>query len=309
MPISSSQKSISETYDALQKSSVLFQLLNSTAFLLTGEDRKGWLQGQITQDLRDLPVGGHVSACFCSPTGQLTAIAEIYDGSAGLILITDQPEIIEERFENFVILEEVTLEKLAQGIHTLQGVHATKTLSQSINLPPTDVYQDEDWLVVRHDRNGTGGWDIIKAPENFINCEFGIPEALDLAGLEVGVPIFGIDTTSKTLPPELGKAFESKSISYKKGCYQGQEVLHRIHARGHTNKTWVGFLCDAPVKVGDSITFRSQVVGHVTRVGFTSNSKNIAAGTIKNTAAREGTIVAIGEVNAEVVEMPILSAD
>ncbi|MFX6234584.1 tRNA-modifying protein YgfZ, partial [Acinetobacter baumannii] len=62
---------------------------------------------------------------------------------------------------------------------------------------------------------------------------------MDQLELRAGNPRLGGDTTQKTLPPELGPAFESRTVSYTKGCYMGQEVLMRIHSRGHTNRTWV----------------------------------------------------------------------
>ena len=286
------------------------RLPDVTVFALTGEDRKGWLQGQVTQDLRDLQTGSRTLSCLCSSTGQLLAILEIYEAEDALYIITGQPQELRDRVQNLVILEEVELEDIKTSIISYQGPQATKFLSETYNLPTTDIYRDDNVLLLRNDRTGVGGWDAISLSENPLPEAPAISEeAMDLASLEAGIPVFGVDTNAKTLPPELGDAFENQAISYRKGCYMGQEVLQRIHSRGHTNKTWVGLLCDASVNPGDEVVLREDTVGKVTRAGFSPQYGAIAAATLKNKAAVDGTMVKINGVTAEVVPMPILTID
>ena len=76
------------------------------------------------------------------------------------------------------------------------------------------------------------------------------PDGWELASLEQGIPIFGVDTGPKTLLPELGAAIEASHVSYEKGCYVGQEILHRLHSRGETKTVWSGLLCDALIAPG-----------------------------------------------------------
>lgn len=74
-------------------------------------------------------------------------------------------------------------------------------------------------------------------------------------------PEFGVDTHEKTLPPELGPLFEEKYLNYNKGCYTGQEVLQRIHSRGHTNRTWTVFRSSSPEIKGDGFEQTSNAEG------------------------------------------------
>lgn len=300
---------IQQGYSLFHSDVAKVNLPNTVAFALTGDDRKGWLQGQITNDMRDLLPGGRLSACLCTPTGQLTAIVDVFDGPDALYIVTTQPEILEQRVRDYVILEEVELTRLSESIPTLQGVKTSKALSQIVDLPPTDVAISADFILLRNDRTGTGGWDVIKGADKLPPTPEAPVEALRLASLEAGYPLFGVDTDSKTLPPELGKAFEKRTISYKKGCYQGQEIIHRIHARGHTNRSWVGLLCDSPVIEGQEVLLRNEPVGTILRAGETEINGAIASAMLKNSASREGTIVTVNGVTAEVVEMPILRFD
>lgn len=52
--------------------------------------------------------------------------------------------------------------------------------------------------------------------------------------IERGLPAFGPEIHDGVLPQETG--LEARTISYTKGCYTGQEVVARIHYRGHVNR-------------------------------------------------------------------------
>jgi folate-binding protein YgfZ len=132
------------------------------------------------------------------------------------------------------------------------------------------------------------------------------PEGYELATLEAGIPRFGIDTNDKTLPPELGPHFESNHVSYTKGCYTGQEVLMRMHSRGHTNKTWVGLKASAPISPGTRVSYEGKDVGTVHRAALSPAFGHIASATLRNEATAEGTKVQAGDTAAEVVTMPFL---
>src|SRR5919199_175946 len=59
--------------------------------------------------------------------------------------------------------------------------------------------------------------------------------AWEIARVEAGRPEWGIDMDDGTIPQEAN--FDAlDAISYTKGCYVGQEVVARLHFRGHVNK-------------------------------------------------------------------------
>jgi folate-binding protein YgfZ len=62
-------------------------------------------------------------------------------------------------------------------------------------------------------------------------------EAFDVLRIESGVPWHGRDVTAETLALE---APYEAAISFRKGCYLGQEVMERVSARGHVNRKLVG---------------------------------------------------------------------
>jgi tRNA-modifying protein YgfZ len=69
-------------------------------------------------------------------------------------------------------------------------------------------------------------------------------EAWEIGRVEAGRPEWGLDMDEGTLPQEANMD-ELQAISYTKGCYIGQEVVARIHFRGHVNRHLRGVVFSA----------------------------------------------------------------
>ncbi len=304
-------------YNELRSHCAWSRIGGTSLLRLRGGEALDWLQGQVTQDLRSLEPGGVTLANLCTPTGQLEAFLRIARSDHGVYLLTKAPEAMEERAEKMVILEDVLCERDHRAVLTIQGPKADEVLAERLMLPEGDCGQmeirDTRVLMIRADRCGQGGWDVavepVLIPELMHGIEQAKAEALELAELEAGFPLFGVDTTPKTLPPELGPLWVKRTISYTKGCYTGQEIIMRIHSQGHTNRTWVGLRLSGPVDIQS--TLRSNVredAGVVTRVGWTPERGWIGAGMVRNEALGDGVEMWVesegARVDAEALEMP-----
>lgn len=58
--------------------------------------------------------------------------------------------------------------------------------------------------------------------------------ALECARILAGWPAWGAELTEATLPPEVA-VLDELAISYRKGCYTGQETIARMKTYGHPN--------------------------------------------------------------------------
>lgn len=305
-------------YRALRESVGRVDIDDFRFFELAGADRIDWLQGQITQDLSALAVGSSCQACLCTPTGQLLADLRIWAAEDRLVLAAAacQAEAVERRVEMAVVLEDVELRPLSGPQYSVQGPMADHWLASrfgiDVSLAPGDVHQADGVWVLRSDRVGGPGWDVVGDGEPSPELPSVSAEAVRIASLEAGIPVPGVDTHSRTLPPELGPAYESSRISYRKGCYTGQEVLMRIHSRGHTNKTWMGLVCEGPVDSGDSVSHPARSdAGTITRSAWSPEMGWIAGAELRNEAATAGDLVVVqtasGPVRAVVRAMPLRS--
>lgn len=298
MPMSTVHRT---TYEELYRACAWLPLPQSTFVRLTGQDAKGWLQGQVSQDLRDLVPGDSAEACLLKPTGQIEAIVTVYLVEGGAVIATSDPEPIAERIRRFVVMEDVALSPSVSECASLQGPESSARLGKLVGSTASNVVAGDlggiPVQAFRAPRTGPGGWDLVY-PQGTADAvrkalddpPVGDVELLQLAMLEIGSPVPGLDITKKTLPPELGPHFEDRYVSYKKGCYNGQEVMARLKARGHTNLTWVRLTSEAALAPCTSLTAPDgSEAGTVTRFAVSPQQGTIGAAWVRNRWALRGT--------------------
>jgi len=308
-------------YLLLREACGVFPVVDFSVFEMRGEDRKAWLQGQATNDLRQLRLGGSLSFCICAPTGQLLAICTAFSLDDRYLIVTPKAcaPAVAERVEAMVIMEDVTCADVTDGFEwcSLQGPGASAVLGGICEMPTLDAGAVDGGFLFRYNRTGLGGWDVLTPKGSALRATLlksaqpVSAESVEIARLEAGIPLFGKDVNERTLPPEIGPDFVARHISYTKGCYTGQEVLMRIHSRGHTNKTWVGLLLDEMAQPGDKVSEAERAeAGVVTSVARSPKFGPIAAAMVRNEAVAEGTEITVhgkhGSCGGEVVTMPIL---
>jgi folate-binding protein YgfZ len=279
-------------YDLLGQHAALISSEHWSLLRVSGEDAKSWLQGQVTNDLRGFADGDSISFCFCNSTGQIEAVADAWAVGEVVYLTCEAavtPAIL-NRAEDTVIMEDVLVEDLHDRYRLLsiQGPAAQKIVE--------GLALSNEVIQLRSHRTAASGLDLwmpaqaenligqIKAQVPNVS-----PSTSEVARLEAGIPRAGHDYDAKTLAAEMGESFVAAHISYTKGCYTGQEVLMRIHSRGHTNRTWMGLLCDAPVPSGAIVSHPTKSgVGKVTSTAVSPSLGPIAAAFIRNEFAHEG---------------------
>lgn len=311
-------------YDLLRSSCGVLADPHAGLIELTGEDRKGWLQGQVTNDLRNLQIGGSASFCVIEPTGQMIGVCQVWSLPDRLLISTDADckGGLLRRVEQMVILEDVQAKDLSDEYRliSVQGPDASSRLAEVCPLPSLDagLFRMDSagragnmttGYCLRSDRTGSGGWDLWLIGDEKLPFEKIGGETLDMARVEAGIPKWGRDIGPRTLPNEMGRAFVGRHVSFTKGCYTGQEVVMRIHSRGHTNRTWVGLSADSPLRIGDAISHRSRRdAGIVTSAVISPRFGPIGAAMLRNETL-EGPVTVHGESGetlAEVVELPFI---
>lgn len=68
--------------------------------------------------------------------------------------------------------------------------------------------------------------------------------AVNIARIENAWPVYYADFGPDSLPAEAGDRTLNDRVSFKKGCYLGQEVVARMHALGHPKQKLVGLRLD-----------------------------------------------------------------
>jgi folate-binding protein YgfZ len=228
---------------------------------LTGEDRRAYLQGLLTNDIAALAAGSGSYACLLTPQGRM--IADMYVIETGTAILMDvEAEVtgrVAEHLDRFVFSEDVAVTDVSEAMAQIGvfGPHAAVVLSLVLGgaaaaVPAaelealavlgnrTALWDGATVHVVRRDDLGGPGYDVLIGRGH----ETAFEEAIERAGavavdsdvaevcrVENGRPVFGRDMTEDTIPLEAG--IEDRAISLTKGCYVGQEIIIRVLHRGH----------------------------------------------------------------------------
>lgn len=121
--------------------------------------------------------------------------------------------------------------------------------------------------------------------------------AYNVARIEGGTPLYNLDFGPESLPAESGVLHDR--VSFKKGCYLGQEVVARMHARGQVKQTLVGIAFESKLDPAIGAP-RQPVTGAPLRV-MSGEGGAEPAGTITSSAISPmlgATPVAFAQVKA-----------
>jgi folate-binding protein YgfZ len=298
---------------------------------LTGADRVRWLNGMVTNNIRDLEVGQGVYAFLLNPQGHILGDLHAYNRGESILVDTDrrQTEKILATFDHYIIMDDVEVKDLSDSTTTLGitgprsrevltaagvAIPETKPLQifepkcscdceciQCIAVRGEDTYESyEVWLSPK-DVKMT--WDALVAHGA---ARVG-SEALEMHRIVNGIPLFGLDIRERDLPQETEQA---RALNFNKGCYVGQEIVERIRSRGAVHRKFAGFLADGdqPIAPGMTIVAGDKEVGEVTSAVSLrppNAEKTVALGYIRREVGTPGREVTIGGVKAKIAPLPV----
>ncbi|MFK7603737.1 YgfZ/GcvT domain-containing protein [Deinococcus sp. SM5_A1] len=250
----------------------MWTLFPSSGLRVTGADRVDFVQGQMTGDLRGAPTPGLVSCAFLNVRGQIEQFARAYKRADDVYLHLDavQAAPLMSRLKRYIIFDQVEVQDVSDTLHTVHvweadgvpGWNADGSDAQSFELGGGVV------LAGRVNRTGTPGVDLhyLARHEAEVLTALGGEEAsletLDAARIRAGIPDIARDGFLGVLPQEVGLDVGGPlpAISYRKGCYVGQEIMARLEARG-TTRYHLAQLAGDGWDVGADVTHAGKVVG------------------------------------------------
>src|ERR1700686_1010201 len=102
-------------FQALVSGCGVYGLKGRAKIELTGSDRVRWLNGMVTNNIRDLARGRGVYAFMLNPQGRILADFYVFNRGDRLFLDTDQSqaEKILATFDHYIIMDEVEVSNLS----------------------------------------------------------------------------------------------------------------------------------------------------------------------------------------------------
>ncbi|MGH9517191.1 MAG: YgfZ/GcvT domain-containing protein [Terriglobales bacterium] len=290
---------------------------------LTGRDRTRWLNGMVSNNIRDLAVGTGVYAFVLTPQGHIQADVYAFNRGESLLVETDrmQAEALLRIFRKYIIMDKVEIEDLSEKVTVFaitgpQSADALASLGLSKDLGQMQL-ADMNWdgtavTVVRGDNPSFPNYELwvpAEQAESIWNAlvQAGAVEVhgetLETFRILCGIPKVGQDTREKTLPQETG---QERALNYNKGCYIGQEIVERIRARGAVHRTFVGFEVEglAPA-AGTKIQSEGKDVGEITSIASEPlKGKRLALGYLRREFLATDKTLTAGEAQVKAVTLP-----
>jgi folate-binding protein YgfZ len=324
-------------WEAVRGAVGLIDLGYHGALRVVGRDRRTWLHGMVTNDVRGLADGQGCYAAILNVQGHM--LTDLYIYALPELLLLDLPAAtvaaIRERLDGFLMMEQAEIEDAGGdlGHLSLQGPAAGEvvaTLGADPNaLPPLGIWTAPSgglpWIA-RVDRTGGGGFDVWVRQADLAATWDRLLDAARAAGggpvgldaltwlrIEAGIPWWGSELDEKIVPFEA--RLESSAISLHKGCYIGQEVIARIEARGRVNNLLVGLSYGAadPPPPATPLVAGGKTVGRTTgAVRSPARRETVGLGFVRREHAEPGTRLTIEiettgqEIEAVVAELPFV---
>jgi len=320
-------------YAALHEGAGVLDLSLRGRLCVLGADAQRFLNGQVTNNVKDLQIGEGCYAALVSAKGKLHSDLNIYRLENEMLLDFEPglSDAVAQRLEKYVIAEDAQVVNASAdyGLLSVQGPKAAEIvagLSPRFVVPPKAmgvVKIEEAALgeiyVTALSRVRAGGLDLF-VPANAMNeaatrllehggrlCGW---QALETARIEAGLPRFGADMDETNLAPE---ALDGRAISYAKGCYIGQEIIARIRTYGQVAKSLRGLKLRGDGKEPPArrakLFLGPKEVGNITSAVWSPALQAvIALGYVRREANQTGTELEVrtpgGGIQAQIVELP-----
>jgi folate-binding protein YgfZ len=290
---------------------------------LTGRDRVRWLNGMVSNNIRDLSPGNGVYAFVLTPQGHIQADLYAFNRGESLLVQTErtQSAALLQIFRKYIIMDKVEIEDLSEktavfsvtgpkSIEVLASLGLTETLG-TLQLAETK-WNGITVTLVRGDNPSFPNYELWIPGEQ---AEAAWNALLQAGGVEVheqtletfrilcGIPKVGQDIRERTLPPETG---QERALNFNKGCYIGQEIVERIRSRGAVHKTFVGFEVEGQVpSAGTKIQSEGKDVGEITSVAAEPlKQKRLALGYLRREFTGTDKVLTAGEAQVKPTTLP-----
>jgi folate-binding protein YgfZ len=325
-------------YEALVEGAGLVDRSEAGKLLLVGEQAREFLDGQVSNEIASLAPGSGRYATLLTNKGRMLADLRVLAvGDDALLLVTERVALqaLFDQVRRGLIGWKAELHKrtLELGLLSVIGPRAEEVVhAAGLPAPEDGAEHAVAALALGADATVTApvvppgfppsapvvgavvrtdlGLDVF-APAGEVAGVRGAllaagaveaPEAAaEIVRVESGRPRYGVDVDDGVMPEEAG--IVDRAVSFKKGCYVGQETVARLHWKGKPNRHLRGLRLSAPVAPGAPVVAGEREVGSVGSVVVSPRAGAIALAILRREVA-VGDRVRVGDADAEVVAPP-----
>jgi len=224
---------------------ILCDLSHFALIRASGEDSSTFLQGQFSNDVRQVSDSQHQLSSYCSPKGRMLALFRLFRHNEAFYLRLPQPLLAPtlKRLQMFVLMSKVRLEDASDEVirFGLSGPRATALLEAQLGAVPdsVDAASNHNGVTVLRVAGPHPRFELYGSIEQMQPLWQALASAARPAGagcwalldIHAGLPNVYPQTVEAFVPQMVNLQLVN-GVSFKKGCYTGQEVVARMQYLG-----------------------------------------------------------------------------
>ena len=230
---------------AAAQSDVVMDLSHLSILRTHGDDAQTFLQGQTSNDIRQVSDTHSQLGAYCNPKGRMLAIFRIFKHGEAYCLQLPTPlaEATLKRLRMFVMRAKVKIELADAELLRigLSGPNAERLVTQILGSAPagTDNSLTANGITVLRLSGLHARFEIITSPEQMLVIWKTLATHAKPAGaaawswldIMAGIPTI-LPGTVEEFVPQMANLELVGGVSFTKGCYPGQEIVARMHYLG-----------------------------------------------------------------------------
>jgi folate-binding protein YgfZ len=316
---------IEAEYHAARNAVVLMDRSHEGRIRLSGRDHLTIPHRISTNDCEALAVGAGCATIFTNPNARILDRALLYQCGETALLLTEpgrgaalmgyiQRNIF---FNDDLRLHDLSSATRAFALHGPQADALVATFDPSAAaLPPlhtTDITISDTLVTACRIKPLSGAaWVLIVPNDAAADVWAALLEAGQAVGVRpagslvynalriwAGRPGVGRELSSEYIPLEVGLWDE---VSFKKGCYTGQEIIARMESRGKLARVMMRVTLSAPVDAPAELSADGKSAGTLTSAVITPDGDAPGIAVLRLTYAEPGRVLKAGDVDVRVIE-------
>ena len=260
---------------------------------LTGADAEKYLQGQVTADVSQMTEHQHLLAAHCDPKGKMWSNLRLFRRQDGFAFIERRSlrDAQLTELKKYAVFSKVTIapddEHVLLGVAGFQARAALKNLfselpdaeKQVVSEGATSIlwfeHPEERFLLVTDAATAERVTEALRGEAQFNNSQQWL--ALNI---EAGLPVIDAANSAQFIP-QATNLQALGGISFKKGCYTGQEIVARMQYLGKLKRRLQRLSLAGGGELGDDDLVDQRNVGlHIEDLGGQVNRHGLGGSSL-----------------------------
>ncbi|MEH6444043.1 MAG: folate-binding protein [Oceanospirillaceae bacterium] len=225
----------------------VYPLTYQSLYCIDGVESEKFLQGQLSCDMREVAEGHSRLAAHCTPKGSMLSLMRVmhYQDTFMLRINNANSADAAQNLTKYMMFSKAELTDLSDQWFGfgIEGLNIDKVLCDFFGELPTatnQVIQLEGKLLVKVPGDRYELWlksaqakdflEIAVITKSLVSCQHWLKQEITN-----NIPDI-YPASSNCYIPQMCNLQALQGVSFRKGCYTGQEIITRLHFRGKLNK-------------------------------------------------------------------------